>query len=111
MSTLSTHVLDTARGAPIPSMAVTLDRQEGGDWIDIVDVRTDTDGRAGELVPDGVAPGVYRLRFATGEFFSGRGATAFYPEVSIVFTIVEADGHYHVPLLLSPFGYTTYRGS
>lgn len=98
MATLSTHVLDTAGGRPASGVPVTLLDADGtvlADWV------TDDDGRIGALGGD-LAPGTYRLRFAVDG--------PFYPEVVVTFRI-DADEHYHVPLLLSPFGYSTYRGS
>jgi 5-hydroxyisourate hydrolase len=103
---ISTHVLDTSRGRPAASVPVTLDIERGG-WDVVAMGRTDADGRL-RLVADAPEPGTYRITFATGEYFSGE---TFFPEVSIVFTIKDAAQHYHVPLLLSPYGYSTYRGS
>jgi 5-hydroxyisourate hydrolase len=79
----------------------------------VVDVapRTDGDGRVGSIGPERLEAGDYRLRFASGGYFAARGVAAFYPEVVVVFTIADADQHYHVPVLLNPFGYSTYRGS
>jgi 5-hydroxyisourate hydrolase len=108
MRTLSTHVLDTSLGAPAAGITVvleSLDGQQIGDGV------TDGDGRIGALGPERLDVGDYRLRFATGSYFAGRGVPAFYPEVVVVFTIADADQHYHVPVLLNPFGYSTYRGS
>jgi 5-hydroxyisourate hydrolase len=104
--TLSTHVLDAATGAPAAGVAVRLER--GPEWTVLASGRTDADGRLRELLPDG-GPGVYRLVFDTGAWFSERGVEAFYPEVTVTFT--AGAGHLHVPLLLSPYAYTTYRGS
>ncbi|MEU0544387.1 hydroxyisourate hydrolase [Nocardia sp. NPDC005978] len=106
MSSLSTHVLDAVSGLPASGVAATLfdwDGKELGTGV------TDRDGRIANLADD-LAIGNYRLRFATGEYFAGQGVAAFYPEVSIAFTIAEWR-HHHVPLLLSPFAYSTYRGS
>lgn len=99
--TLSTHVLDTTTGRPARGIAVLIDGEPAG--------RTDDDGRL--PVDGGHSPGDHRLTFRTGEYFATRGVAAFYPEVTITFTVISADEHYHVPLLLSPFGYSTYRGS
>ncbi|MCM6774792.1 hydroxyisourate hydrolase [Nocardia sp. CDC159] len=106
MSSVSTHVLDAVRGVPAADVAVTLFAPDGTESTTAV---TDADGRVGSLGSD-LGPGVYRLRFATGEYFAAQGVPTFYPEVTIAF-IVEDDRHYHVPLLLSPFAYSTYRGS
>ncbi len=109
MSQVTTHVLDTATGGPAPGVTVVLEH----DLADPPAVATgisDADGRVGDLGPDRLEAGTYRLRFHTGAYFAAIGAPAFYPEVSITFEITDAE-HYHVPLLLSPFGYSTYRGS
>ena len=108
MGTLSTHVLDTSLGKPAAGVTVVLESVAGealGDGI------TDGDGRVGSIGPERLEAGDYRLRFASGGYFSARGVEAFYPEVVVVFTIADADQHYHVPVLLNPFGYSTYRGS
>jgi 5-hydroxyisourate hydrolase len=81
-----------------------------GDGGQLAEATTDADGRASDLGGSTLAPGTYRLRFDTGDYFAGRGVEGFYPEVLVTFTI-GGDGHVHVPLLLSPFGYSTYRGS
>lgn len=110
---ISTHVLDTARGRPAADVAVTLERLSGTAWGPVAEGRTDADGRVPALLPEGRAPeaGTWRLRFEVGAYFERRGDAAFYPSVEVTFRIAEADGHYHVPLLISPFGYSTYRGS
>ncbi len=100
MSQVTTHVLDTAAGRPAAGVTVTL---EGDDGV-VATATTDTDGRVSDLGPQQLAPATYRLRFDTGEH------SPFFPEVVIAFT-VDGDAHFHVPLLLSPFGYSTYRGS
>lgn len=106
MTHLTTHILDATVGAPASGVAVTLVRR-GGELVD--DGLTDADGRLA-LGPDALAPGDYTLAFETGAYFDARGVATFYPSVSIAFTVAELP-HYHVPLLLSPFGYSTYRGS
>ncbi len=116
MTGITTHVLDTARGRPAAGVAVSLARRSGDAWAELARARTDANGRVANLLPDGVKhpAGTYRLRFDTGAYFAsqegGGGAPSFYPFVEIVFEIRDAE-HYHVPLLVSPFGYTTYRGS
>ena len=103
MSTLSTHVLDTSAGRPAAGVAVRLETRGGellGEGV------TDADGRVGAIGPERLERGAYRLRFDTGLYVEG-----FYPEVVVVFTVADPDQHYHVPLLLSPYGYSTYRGS
>lgn len=107
MSAVTTHVLDTAKGMPAAGVTVVLEQ----DGTALATATTDADGRAADLGPDEVATGVYRLRFDTGAYFTAQGITAFYPEVLVSFEVADAGRHYHVPLLLSPFGYSTYRGS
>lgn len=108
MSTISTHVLDTSRGRPASAVAVNL---LGADGALLGTGETDTDGRLAALGPEHLEAGDYRLRFLTGEYFVRHGLTSFYPVVTIDFTITEPEQHYHVPLLLSPFAFSTYRGS
>ena len=109
---ITTHVLDTARGRPAAGVPIVLERATGDGWQELGRGATDADGRLRDLVAEGASPGAgrYRLTFDTGAYFRDRGEAAFYPEVAVVFT-VAADEHHHVPLLLSPFGYSTYRGS
>ena len=114
MSAITTHVLDTALGRPARDVGVELHVLFGDEWRDVGRGRTDDDGRLRDLLDEGhlLVPGTYRLTFATGQYFEASGQRGnFYPTVSIVFSVREATGHYHVPLLLSPFGYSTYRGS
>src|SRR5262245_8083740 len=113
MSPITTHVLDTAHGRPAEGVAVVLEqRAEDGAWAELRAGATNADGRITDLLPDYhvLESGVYRLRFATGDYFRSLGVKGFYPEVRILVQI-DAGGHYHIPLLLSPFGYSTYRGS
>jgi 5-hydroxyisourate hydrolase len=102
-------VLDTSAGRPAAGIRVTLEDVGGGTWLG--EGNTDEDGRVPQIGPDRLDAGDYLLRFATGEYFAARGTRAFYPEVVVVFTVSDPGQHYHVPLLLSPFGYSTYRGS
>ena len=113
MSGISTHILDTSRGVAAPGVAVTLEREVGADhWKPIGSGTTDADGRVKNLVAEGaLQTGTYRLRFATGAYWQAQGVAAFHPQVEVVFTVRDAGKHHHVPLLLSPFGYTTYRGT
>jgi 5-hydroxyisourate hydrolase len=109
---ISTHVLDTARGRPAAGLAVALSRRGGnGAWSAVGKGVTDDDGRVADLTSGRVEAGDYRLDFATEAYFKSAGAKAFYPEVSVVFTVADPGAHHHVPLLLSPFGYSTYRGT
>ena len=117
MGALTTHVLDTAQGTPAADIEVTLSvRGEAGTdsgWRDLATRRTDSDGRISDLLPDVPTPeaGVYRLRFRLDEYHAKLPGGGFYPYADVVFRLTETDDHYHVPLLLSPFGYSTYRGS
>ena len=113
MSAITTHVLDTAHGVPAAGVHVELQVGEGSTWHAMADGTTDADGRLRSLT-DAAEPlesGVYRLVFDTGSYFNQRGTTAFHPRVTVEFTLDRAVPHYHVPLLISPFGYTTYRGT
>jgi 5-hydroxyisourate hydrolase len=110
---ISTHVLDLTTGLPAGGLAVALDRQDDdGGWAEVGSAVTGQDGRVRELTAAGEAVrGMYRLRFASGEYFAARGGPTFHPEIHVVFEVVDGARHYHVPLILSPFGYSTYRGS
>lgn len=114
MSTLSTHVLDTSLGLPAQDLALTLEQQNpDGNWRELARARTNTDGRVPALLPPGtaMAQGIYRLTFDTAGYFRARKSPGFYPYVQVVFELTSSTDHCHVPLLLSPFGYSTYRGS
>lgn len=114
MSAITTHVLDTSRGRPAEGVPVVLElRAAGREWVVLGRGETDADGRCKNLLSPDARPetGVYRLTFDTGAYFSARGVGSFYPETSIVFEVRDPREHYHVPLLLSPYGYSTYRGS
>ncbi|MEJ7811474.1 MAG: hydroxyisourate hydrolase [Gemmatimonadaceae bacterium] len=114
MSAITTHVLDTALGRPAAGVRVVIERICGEHGAHtLAEGATDADGRARELLPAGepLAAGAYRLVFDTGAYFAERGAEAFYPSITVVFEVRDGAAHYHVPLLLSPFGYSTYRGS
>jgi 5-hydroxyisourate hydrolase len=108
--TLSTHVLDASAGRPAAGVEVLLERRSAdGTWVRLEAGSTDDDGRlrlSGEI-----SAGIYRITFASGGYFAARGVTTFYPEVTVTFRVSSAAEHYHVPLLLSPFAYSTYRGS
>lgn len=110
MSQLTTHVLDTALGRPAAGVPVELAALVDGAWVPVDSGVTDADGRARTLGPEAVQPGRYRFTFDTAAYFASTGQVAFHPEVVVVFEVVDAS-HYHVPLLLSPFAYSTYRGS
>lgn len=112
MSGISTHVLDTARGRPAAGIPVLLERLDGT-ATEVGRGETDADGRVRALLPEGadVEAGLYRLTFETGPYLEASAGGGFYPEVSVIFRIAHGGQHHHVPLLLSPFGYSTYRGS
>jgi len=111
--TVSTHILDSVAGAPAPAVPVSLSvRDPGGSWLPVEAGVTDADGRLRFAAE--TPSGAYRLTFATGRYYADRGFATFYPEVVITFSAVAVDDaseHYHVPLLLSPYSYSTYRGS
>ena len=114
MSAITTHVLDTARGLPAAGVPVLLESRGGsGDWQAVGRGETDADGRVRTLYPADtpLTPGLYRLKFDTGHYFGSQDVPAFYPEVVVVFEASPGEEHYHVPLLLSPFGFSTYRGT
>ncbi|MDQ2870927.1 MAG: hydroxyisourate hydrolase [Acidobacteriota bacterium] len=111
MSAITTHILDTARGRPAAGVPLLLEVRSGGTaWTAVSKAVSDSDGRALllETVP---GRGTYRLTFDTGAYFASVNVVGFYPQVQVVFEITDAGSHHHVPLLLSPFGYSTYRGS
>lgn len=111
MSRITTHVLDAVHGAPAVHVAVALARHvPGGGTEHLASGLTDADGRLA-LGPDQLDPGMYQLSFGTGAWFADQGVESFYPLVLITFTVTEEDRKHHVPLLLSPFAYSTYRGS
>jgi 5-hydroxyisourate hydrolase len=109
---LSIHVLNTASGRPAAGVAVVLERQAGKDWEDLGRGKTDASGRADDLYPRDkpLQAGAYRLVYDTGAYFKSQGVKTFFPLVEVVFEVEKTDEHYHVPLLLSPYGYSTYRG-
>jgi 5-hydroxyisourate hydrolase len=109
MGRLTTHVLDATFGKPGDGIPVTLE-QVGVDPAHIAHATTDTDGRVRQFTPDLPGAGTYRLTFDPTEYFARTGQESFYPSVSITFTVVDGEWPYHVPLLLSPFAYSTYRG-
>jgi 5-hydroxyisourate hydrolase len=114
MSAITTHVLDTALGRPAAGVRVVLERQDpDASWHLIGRGETDADGRLRTLMPDAgsAPPGTYRLTFDVGSYFDGQGVASFYPNVIVSFDVPDGEAHHHVPLLVSPFGYTTYRGS
>ncbi|MFH5209808.1 hydroxyisourate hydrolase [Antrihabitans spumae] len=105
--TLGTHVLDAATGSPAAGVPVVLQAQDGSQ---LASAQTDSDGRIVELYAR-LEVGIYRLTFDTGRYFASTGTKGFYPEISITFDVMDADRHHHVPVLLSPYAYSTYLGS
>ena len=113
MSQITTHVLDISTGRPAAGVPVILEIEKSpGEWSELGRGATDGNGRLGDLTaPGSLKEGMYRLTFDTRAYFSGRKMETLYPRVSVVFEVRRASEHYHIPLLLSPFGYSTYRGS
>ena len=112
MTGITTHVLDTSRGRPAAGIPVTLEVETAGGWTLVGKGKTNADGRISDLIAsDAHAAGVYRLIFDTATYFAELNIKGFYPQVTVTFKIEDASQHYHVPLLLNPFGYSTYRGS
>jgi 5-hydroxyisourate hydrolase len=114
MKRISTHVLDIARGRPAEGVPVQLERQEtSGSWRRLASVRTDQDGRCAQLLPEseGLRAGVYRLVFDPASYFAAQKIASLYPVVEITFQVQDGESQFHIPLLLSANGYTTYRGS
>ena len=111
-SPITTHILDTAHGHPAGGVAVFLEQQGPEGWVVVGGGTTDGDGRLRTLLEPGkLVAGNYRLIFETGPYFASQNIASFYPQAMVVFTVRDATQHYHVPLLLAPFGYSTYRGS
>ena len=113
MSKITTHVLDTALGRPAKGVKALLDFRTEDGWQELAKGVTNDDGRIANLLGDGekLKAGIYRLSFETKSYFDGTMREGFYPYIAIVFEVEDAAQHYHVPLLLSPYGYSTYRGS
>lgn len=111
MSTISCHVLDTARGRPAGGVPVNLALLDSsGSWQLVANATTNTDGRVPDFGPTPLTAGTYRLHFETGSYFAP-DLPAFYPFVDVVFEVIATNEHHHIPLLISPYGYSTYRGS
>ena len=110
---VSTHILDTARGMPAREVPVSLARQVGGSWEVLRTEKTDVDGRCRQLLPENgrLDLGRYRVRFETSEYYAAQRIVGLYPYVEIAFEVREPEQHFHIPLLLTANGYTTYRGS
>jgi len=114
MSVISTHVLDTTRGKPASGISVKLEREDAaGKWQPIGFGQTTEDGRCAQLLPEPAAlsAGTYRLVFDIAKYFTSQDVETLYPFIAIAFSVRNGESHFHIPLLLSPNGYTTYRGS
>lgn len=114
MKRISTHVLDIAQGRPARDVVVRLERREtSGNWVALASAHTDADGRCAQLLPsdDALCGGLYRLRFDTASYHHAQNVQGLYPVVEVTFQVREGESQFHIPLLLSPHGYTTYRGS
>ncbi len=112
MSQVTTHVLDTSSGKPAEGIRIALSLYKNNSWAELAHGITNKDGRISDLIEDKgkLDKGIYKMNFETGIYFKEKALRNFYPYVEIVFEI-DSDEHYHIPLLLSPFGYSTYRGS
>ena len=108
---ITTHVLDTSRGKPAATVGIKLEMRRDEKWEEVGRGETDADGRCKTLTPENMQPGMYRLCFDVGSYFRERHTETFFPETVVIFTVADVTAHYHVPLLVSPFGYSTYRGS
>lgn len=111
MSTLTTHVLDTAWGKPAVGVVITLEQNQDQGWTVLAEGSTDTDGRIKDLTPAGLGAGRYRLIAHLGDYFAASEREALYVTAQIDFVLPEADSHYHLPFLISPWSWSTYRGS
>jgi len=112
MSAITTHVLDTSRGCPAAGLHIELQVKSGAQWKPLGAGVTDASGRCNTLMgEEKLQAGAYRLLFDAGNYFKEQKTETFYSEIPIVFEILHREAHYHVPLLISPFGYSTYRGS
>jgi 5-hydroxyisourate hydrolase len=112
MNSITTHVLDTSRGRPALNLKIELQIKSGDNWKSVGAGITDDNGRCDALLGETpFAAGIYRLTFHTGAYFKSQHVETFYPDVPVIFEVRDARTHYHVPLLISPFGYSTYRGS
>jgi 5-hydroxyisourate hydrolase len=109
---ITTHVLDLSRGVPAAGMTVILELRHASEWSPVARTTTDQDGRASTLTENVVVPGTYRMTFDTGTYLRDQGVTRpFFPQVTITFQVLDGAEHFHVPLLLSPFSFSAYRGS
>jgi 5-hydroxyisourate hydrolase len=112
-SPISVHVLDISRGKPAAGMTVLLERADAEEWRELSKGKTDVAGRIETLLPQNkpIAAGTYRVTFQSGAYFAESKTKTLYPRITVIFEIADPKEHYHIPLLLSPFGYSTYRGN
>ncbi|QMM51019.1 hydroxyisourate hydrolase [Enterobacter sp. RHB15-C17] len=113
VGTLSVHILNQQTGTPPPDVTVTLEKQQQGKWTTLASGKTDHDGRIKSLYPQDqdMHPGVYKVTFKTGEYFQNQKLSSFFPEIPVLFTVTTTNEKLHIPLLLSQYGYSTYKGS
>lgn len=113
MGTLSVHILNQQTGIPSKDVDVTLEKQQATGWDKLAQGKTDNDGRIKSLYPQDqdMQPGVYRVTFKTGDYFKRENLSSFFPEVPVLFTVTKTNEKLHIPLLLSQYGYSTYKGS
>lgn len=113
VGTLSVHILNQQTGLPSPGVTVTLEKQQQDKWTPIASGKTDHDGRIKSLYPEDqdMQPGVYKVAFKTADYFHGKKLDSFFPEIPVLFTVTRTNEKLHIPLLLSQYGYSTYKGS
>lgn len=113
MTQITSHILDTSLGNPAADVQITLMRKQADDWVELGSAATNQDGRVSDFLghDDVLAAGIYKLTFNLSDYYAALGTESFYPYAEVVFQIAGDGQHYHVPLLLNPYGYSTYRGS
>ncbi|MDQ9125587.1 hydroxyisourate hydrolase [Serratia fonticola] len=111
--TLSVHILNQQTGIPSPNVTVTLEKEQQNSWVTLASGKTDEDGRIKSLYPQDqdMQPGIYKVTFKTGDYFHQQKQTSFFPEIPVMFTVTKTNEKLHIPLLLSQYGYSTYKGS
>ncbi|CAI1978971.1 5-hydroxyisourate hydrolase precursor [Serratia fonticola] len=111
--TLSVHILNQQTGIPSPNVTVTLEKEQQNSWVTLASGKTDEDGRIKSLYPQDqdMLPGIYKVTFKTGDYFHQQKQTSFFPEIPVMFTVTKTNEKLHIPLLLSQYGYSTYKGS
>lgn len=111
--TLSVHILNQQTGIPSPNVTITLEKEQQNSWVTLASGKTDEDGRIKSLYPQDqdMQPGIYKVTFKTGDYFHQQKQTSFFPEIPVMFTVTKTNEKLHIPLLLSQYGYSTYKGS